>query len=222
SRMYMLAPDIVAEARGLPNAISGTGLALVLMLWALGWWGHRCWIVRAATIAAGVFALAGGPLSNVQPLVVAVLLALAVGVLALSLVRLVVFAAGGLVAWMAVHAALPSFQEPLICFLAGGIVGILLFRSCTMALTSFARPLLMGSSALCLADRVGKLTAAEWSARHAVLLNWACAGVAVLGWLVQFLLARWRHRREQQRREEYQKAREKERRWRRRPWWVKM
>jgi hypothetical protein len=200
--MHLLAPDILAEARGLSPAISGAGLAVGMALWLLGWWGHRFWIVLGTTVAAGVYSLTAGPVAGVQPLVIALLIAVSAGALALPLSRVLAFAAGGLAVWFLVHASVPSLDEPLICFLAGGLLGLVLFRFWTMALTSFAGTLLMGYCGLCLADWIGKLDAVDWSTRHQALLNWSCAGVAALGWLVQFLLERRRERSQRQKKEE--------------------
>jgi hypothetical protein len=82
-----------------------------------------------------------------------------------------------------------------------------------MALTSLLGTLLMAYAGLCLADQLGTLNGVAWAKAHAGLLNWGCAGTALAGWVVQFLEARWRARREQRRREhEAQKrAKEKER-----------
>jgi MFS family permease len=231
--MQLLAPDILAEARGLPVSISGTGLALGLALWLSGWRGHRFWIVLATTLLAGIFGLASGPAPGAQPLVSAVLLAVGAGVLALYLSRVVAFVAGGLALWVAVHAAAPAWDQPLACFVAGGLVALVLFRSCIMVLTSLAGTLLMAYSGFCLADRLGKLDAVAWTGKHALWLNWACVGLALLGWLVQFLMDRRRRQREEaQKAEEQQiiaKAREKEKeakksekekgKARPKPWW---
>src|SRR5262245_62182233 len=112
--MRFLDPDILAEAQGLPLAVTATGLLLGVLLWALGWWGHRFWIVLATTVTAGVVGLSAGQVTGLQPVVVALLLAVAAGALALPLSRLVVFAATGLAAWLVVHALIPALQEPLI------------------------------------------------------------------------------------------------------------
>ncbi len=192
--MQLLAPDILTEARGLSVSLSATGIGVGLLLWLLGWWGHRFWIVLAGTVAAGVLGLFSGPAQGVQPMVAALLLALAAGLLALALVRILAFTAGGIAAMMAVQALAPNWQGPLVCFLAGGLIGVLLFRVWTMALTSLAGTLLMGYSGLCLAEQLGKLDAAVVTGKSPVLLNWACLGVALLGLVVQFLLDRWRIR----------------------------
>jgi hypothetical protein len=212
--MPMLAPDILTEARGLPVALSGTGVTLGLALWGCGWSFHRFWIVLATTLLAGTLVLASGPVAGAQPLVAAVLLAVGAGALALHLSRVIAFACGGLALAAAVHAALPSWEQPLPCFVAGGLIALLLFRPCIMVLTSLGGTLLMGYSALLLADRLGKLDAVAWSGRHAGWLNWACVGVMLAGWLLQHTVERRRGERDQQRKEaEAQilaKAREKE------------
>jgi hypothetical protein len=59
-----------------------------------------------------------------------------------------------------------------------------------MGVTSFAGTVLILYSTLWLLDGRGKLDAADWSAKRQVLLNWTCAGIALLGFLVQFLLER--------------------------------
>jgi len=192
--MHLVAPDILAEARGLSVALSGTGVAVGLLLWLLGWRGHRFWIVLAATVTAGVVGLCSGSAYGAQPLVAALLLAVAAGALALALVRVVAFVAGGVAAWMAVHAVLPSWDEPVVTFLSGGLVGLALFRVWTMALTSLSGTLLIAYSSLCLLDRLDKLDAAAWADGHATALDWACLATAAVGLVVQFVLDRRRQR----------------------------
>src|SRR5262249_32353625 len=88
-----------------------------------------------------------------------------------------------------------DLQGQLICLLAGGLVGLLLFRIWMMALTSLLGTLLMGYAGLCLADHFGRLDCVAWSEQNAALLNGACGVGALLGLLVQFLLDRRRKRR---------------------------
>src|SRR5262245_26350969 len=228
--MRFLDPDILAEAQGLPLAVTATGLLLGVLLWAFGWWGHRFWIVLATTVAAGVIGLSAGPISGLQPLVVALLLAVAAGILALPLSRLVVFVCTGLGLWVSVHAMIPGLQEPLICFLVGGLVGLVLFRFWTMVLTSFLGTLLIGYSSLLLAERFGKLNTGDWADVNSAWLNWAVAGAVLLGWVVQFVLERRRILMEIKRQEEEEKARHKEKekqkerekaeKFKKRTWWA--
>lgn len=203
--MHLLAPDILEEARGLPVTLSGAGVILGLALWATGWRLHRFWVVLTTTLVAGIAGLASGPAHGSQPLVSAVLLAIGAGALALYLSRVVAFAAGGVALWVGVHAAFPTWDQPLACFIAGGLLALLMYRSCIMSASSLAGSLLAGYSGLCLLDRLGKLDAVAWSGKHAGWLNWACVALALLGWLVQLLMDRRRSELE-----EAQKAQEKE------------
>jgi hypothetical protein len=192
--MRLLAPDLLVEARELSAAVTGTGLALGVLLWWLGWRAHRFWVVLSATFAGGVAGLASSPAYEVQPLVAGLLAAVAAGVLALALVRVLAFAAGGLAACLLVHALAPAWDQPLVSILVGGLLGVYLFRLGMMALTSVVGTLLVAYCALCLLDRLGTLNAASWAEGHAPLLNWLCGCGAVLGVLAQFLIERRRHR----------------------------
>jgi hypothetical protein len=207
--MQLVAPDILIEARGLPVGVCASAFALGLALWTLGWWRHRFWIVLCTTLLAGTFGLAAGPSSGLQPMVAAVFLAIAAGALALPLSRLLAFAAGGLALWIAVHAALPAWDEPLLCFLVGGLLGLVLFRHSTMLVTSLAGTLLMAYSSLCLIDRLGKLDAVVWSGKQTLLLNWVCVGLTGAGWVIQLVIDRWQRRRQQAKEEEVAQLRAK-------------
>jgi hypothetical protein len=197
--MQFLAPDILAEARDLSTAVCVAGLVLGLLLWLWGWRGHRFWVVLSATVTAGVLGLYSGPDLGMQRLVAGLLLAVAAGALALALVRLIAFAAGGLVTWLVVRAVAPGWddlQGQLICLLAGGLVGLLLFRVWMMALTSAIGTVLMGYAGLCLAQHLGQLDCVAWSEENAGLLNVGGAAVALLGLAVQLLLDRRRRLRD--------------------------
>ena len=193
--MQLVWPEVLAEVRGLSVTVCGAGLALGFLLWLFGWLGHRFWIVLLATAGAGVLGLYLNPVFGAGSLLVGLLLAVAGGVLALSLVRVVAFAAGGLALWLTIRATIPAWNEPLVCFLVGGLAGVLLFRLWTMALTSFAGTILMAYFGLSLAERLAKLESAALVETRVVLLNWVLAGVALVGLGLQLLLDRWRVRR---------------------------
>src|SRR5207244_2392923 len=168
------APDILEAAQGLSVTLSIVVLGLGFLIWLLGWRGHRFWIVLAATAGAGILGLSPGPVSRVPPLVAGLLLAVAAGALALALVRVVAFAAGGFATWSLLHAFLPGWDEPLVCFLLGGLTALLLFRAWTMALSSLIGTLLMAYSGLCLAYRIGNVDVVALAQNRTVLLNWVC------------------------------------------------
>jgi hypothetical protein len=188
--MQMVDAEILAAAQGLSPALYAIGLVLGLSLWTFGWKWHRFWTVLAITVAAGVYGLSdAAPAMRAQPLVAGLLLALAAGMLALSLARMLAFGAGGFAALLAQEMWAPAWDQPLVCFLIGGILGLLLFRLWLMALTSLGGTLLMAYSGLCLAQLLFRFDAVAWSDNSPKLLNWACGGVALTGVLVQYLLA---------------------------------
>jgi MFS family permease len=199
--MHLLAPDLLADARELSSSVTAVGLGLGLVLWLLGWRGHRFWIVLSATLAGGIAGLASSPAYGVQPLVAGLLAAVAGGVLALALVRVVAFAAGGLAATLLIHVLSPSWNQPLISVLVGGLLGVYFFRLGMMIVTSTLGTFLIGYCALSLLDRFGILNAVAWADGHAVLVNWLCGSGSVLGVLTQFLLERRRLRIQRQREE---------------------
>jgi hypothetical protein len=188
--MPVLAPDILKEAQGLSIALMATIFGLGTLVWSLGWRAHRFWIVLATTAGAGILGLSLDLNSRAPSLVAGLLLALAAGALALALARLVAFAAGGLALWSLLHALLPGWADPLVCFLLGGLAALLLFRLWTMALTSLTGTLLMGYSGLCLAGRIGNVDIVALAENRALLLNCCCGLVTLAGLAIQFLLDR--------------------------------
>jgi hypothetical protein len=192
--METVAPDIVADVRQLSAIFPVLGLLIGLVLWLAGWWTHRFWVVLGMTVLGGIVGLHQAAVLQTQPLVAALGVGLAAGMLALTLVRIGAFVAGGYAALLLVHAWSPSWDQPFISFLAGGLLGWLLVRYWTMVLTSLTGVLLILYSVLALADKFGKLDAVLWSERNAVTLNAVCAAMTLGGFLVQFV-ADWLRKR---------------------------
>jgi len=193
--MSILDPEILQELSGLSVGLCIAGAVVGLLLWLTGWWLHRFWIVLATTALAGILGLVSGSVHGVQALIAAVLLAVAAGILALALIRLVAFAAGGAAACFLLQKLSPSSgPEPLVPFLSGGLLALYLFRLWTMTLTRFAGTVLMGYFGLCLANQMGKLDAVLLAQEKAELLNLACAVGALFGVLAQFVVERRRAR----------------------------
>ena len=189
--MVLVSPDILADACGLSLGLMLLAVPAGLALWLLGWWCHRFWVVLLTTQLAGVWGLHSAPAWEAPPLVAAVLLALSAGVLALALVRLIAFGAGGLAGMLLVQAAYPSLHQPLLVFLISGLLCLVLFRPCMMALTSLAGALLLTWAALMLLNYYSLVNAPVWSEQSAVLLNWIAGLLALVGLGVQFLLDRY-------------------------------
>ncbi len=197
--MVLVAPDILEEVRQLPWYLPAFGAALGLLLWLFGGRGHRFWLVLLTTVAGGVLGLHFGAAYDMQPLVAGLLLAVAAGALALSLARVVLFVIGGAACVWLTHTLAPVLDAPAVCFLVGGLLGVLLYKVWVTALSSLAGTLLLAYSILGLLGGLGVCDAAGWAGEQTAVLNWACGAFAVLGLLAQLLLERRRLRRQQKR-----------------------
>jgi hypothetical protein len=200
--MQFVSPDLLNEARGLSLTASGIGLGVGALVWMLGGWSHRFWLVLLITLGAGVYGLSIGDAFNVQPLVAALLFAVAAGTLALSLVRVTAFLAGGMAACILAEQLVPKWNEPFIFFFVGGFLALFLLRFWLMVLSSLIGTLLMAYSLLWLLDTMGKMDAVGFATAKPVLLNWCCGGVALLGLVFQVAIERRRRRKERGREEE--------------------
>ncbi len=188
--MELIVPEILAEARHLSWPILLAGLVLGLVLWLAGWWTYRFWVALVTTVAAGVLGLYESNLFQMQPLLAALLLAIAAGLLALSLMRLFAFVVAGVGFLALAKVVAPSVEAPWVCFLAGGILAIILFRPWMMALTSFGGAVLVLYISMCLLEQLFLGDCAHWGRAHGILLNWLCVLGTGLGAIVQFLIHR--------------------------------
>lgn len=188
--MSLMDQDILADVVQLSPGLLGLGVGLGLSLWLFGWRWHRFWIVLATTVAAGLVGLWHGERFHAQPLVAAPLLALAAGVLALALVRLLAFLTGGIAGLLFLQSALPQWNQPLACFIISGLIGLVLFRLCWMGLTSLGGTLLLAYSGLAMGHHYQALDALLWTQQTGALLSWILGGAAGLGLAFQFLLDR--------------------------------
>jgi hypothetical protein len=196
--MYLVAPDILADACGLSLPLIVLACGSGLALWLFGWWSHRFWVVLITTILGGVFGLYEAAAFQAQPVVASVLLAVAAGMLALALVRLLAFLAGGLAGLLLIQAVYPALNQPLIGFVSCGLVCLLLFRLCMMALTSFSGALLLHYATLMLLNHYGVMDAVAWTGQAGTLVNWTCGGTAFAGFAFQFSFDRWRRRKDRE------------------------
>jgi hypothetical protein len=136
------------------------------------------------------------PSNHLQPVIAALLLSFAVGVLALALIRVVAFAAGGIASWLMVHyLAPPGWDDPVLCFVVGGLIGLGSFRLWTMVLTSFCGVILLAYFGLSLADHCDKLNAVSLSEGNPTLISWICLAGAVVGVVLQMTWERQASRR---------------------------
>lgn len=188
--MQLILPDVLTAARGLSPGAAGFLLLVGLLLWAVGWRWHRFWVVFGITLTAGLIGLTAGQSAGGQVMVVGVLLAVAAGMLALELAKILAFVTGGVAAWAAAQAVLPQVQELWAVFLSGGLIGVVLYQLWTMLTTSFLGVLVTWHAGFVLAEQFAKgFDAAKWVGDHAAALNGGVAVVAILGVLVQRLTA---------------------------------
>jgi uncharacterized membrane protein YccC len=124
--------------------------------------------------------------------VAGLLAALAAGFLGLELARLLAFAGGGAVAGLLVQTFLPTLHEPLLAFLAGGLLAVVLFRLWMLGLTSFLGALVMVYTVMALLGRWTHLDAAAVVARSVGLLNGVVIVTALAGLVVQAKFDSWK------------------------------
>jgi hypothetical protein len=196
--LKLLTPDILELTRELSLPVLGVALLVGLFLWLFGGTTHRFWMALVVTLAAGLVGLYYGPDHELQPLVAGLLLALAAGALSLSLVRIALFVASG-VAALALCRSLATGWNEIVCFLAGGLIGVLLYRPWVTLLSAFTGSLLMGYATLSLLERTGKVPSTELAGTHGPLFNWAIAGWTGMGLLAQYLISRRRKRKQEAR-----------------------
>ena len=204
--MELVSPDILEVARGVSPVLLVGFVLLGGWLWLFGGRTHRFWMVLLITLLIGIWGLYTGPEYGMQPLVAGLLIAIAAGALALSLMRLLFFVgAGFLTLWLARSVA-PGWNEALPCFLAGGLLGAFLFHLWVTALASLLGTLFLLYASLSLTARFSSLDVVAWAGRNGPLLNWACAVLTVLGILVQFLMQRRSARVQHEKAEQKEKA----------------
>ena len=136
-----------------------------------------------------------------QPLVAALLLALAAGSLALALARIAVFVAGGITGLFIVRSLANGWND-YMCFLSGGLLGIALFPVWIAVLSSTAGSVLMAYGGVGLLDVWFRLDSPRWAERNAPLINWGVAAWVILGMFLQFALERKHKKGKEARKEE--------------------
>ncbi len=193
--MSLISADILGDLCGLSLGLIIAILPIGLLLWLFGWWSHRFWIVLTTTVLAGVFGLLEATSWGVQPILIAVLLAIAAGVMALALVRLITFAVGGLASIYLIQFLFPSLGQHAVVFLVGGLLCLLLFRWYFMALTSFLGTLLVAYGTLAILHYHEMFDALAWATESATLLSILCGAATLIGFIFQLMFDRRQARR---------------------------
>lgn len=187
--MHFLDPDILDLTRQLSPPVNAVAALVGALLWLFGAYSHRFWLAMVVTVTAGVVGLYLGRDFGVQPLVAALLLALAAGVLSLALARITLFLAGGLAALLLARAFGLGWNE-FVCFVAGGLAGVCFYRLWIMGVSSLVGTVLASYAILGLLDSLARVDSVAWVGRCGPLLNWGLAAAIVAGVIFQFVLDR--------------------------------
>lgn len=183
--MVLVAPDILAEVLRLSFGAQMLGLALGVALWMTGWMKRNFWIALAATAGFGLYGLQLGRATGTHPLVTALLLGISAGILAYELSRLIAFVTGGLAAALLVQAFVPTLHEPLLVYLVGGLVCVLVYKLWLLALFGFGGAMLLIYCGLPLVSKFLGANPLALAAQKTNLLNWVVVGGTGLGMYLQ-------------------------------------
>ncbi len=197
--MLLIAPDILAEARGLSPVLSAFGIVFGASIWLCGWRWHRFWVVISVTVIAGLIGLQTGRSSGGHIMAMGILLAISAGLLAIELARVFAFIAAGSAVWLAASLVFPKGQEFWVAFFIGGLFGVLLYRFWTMLLTSFVGIVFGTHALLCFLEGLFTFYPDEFAVKYALVLNGGVFAFTVLGLIVQSWLERWQNRRDKRR-----------------------
>jgi hypothetical protein len=183
--MVLVAPDILSEVLRLSFGAQIIGLALGLGLWLTGWMRRNFWVAFAVTAGFGLYGLQLGRMTGAHPLVTALLLGISAGILAAELSRLLAFVTGGLTVAILLHNFIPNFPEPLLAYLAGGLICVLLYKFWLLAVFGFAGSMLVVHCGMPLVSKFLGVNPLQLAAQKAPLLNVVVLGGAALGMFMQ-------------------------------------
>ncbi|HQR08866.1 MAG TPA: hypothetical protein PLN21_18745 [Gemmatales bacterium] len=192
--MQLLSPEVLADVLELPVAamlvMVGLGMALALT----GWRWHRFWLTICVSMVSGVVGLRQATAWGIeQPVLAGVLLAAAAGCLALSLARVGLFLAYGLVTWYAMKRLAPPYAIPAICICLGGLFSVLFYRFCVVLLTSLVGSLLLAYGGMAYAQLQNWFPMVTWLKEQPLAAHGAFAAVCGFTLFVQLYL--WRRAR---------------------------
>jgi hypothetical protein len=196
--MQLVTVDLLTDVCELSALPAVVALLVGGVLWLAGWWSHRFWVVLAITVLAGTYGLNQAPALHAPALPTAILMALSAGILGLALIRVVAFVAAGLALVLLTQEFWPGLNQPMLVFLASGLVCLFLFRLCLTALTATVGAVLMMYATLALVGRYGGQDAVALLERAPSLYNGAAWLLALVGFSIQVY---W-HRRAAQRQQE--------------------
>jgi hypothetical protein len=189
--MHFLDAEIFSEVVKLSNP---TLIAIVLcglLLWSAGYLTHKFWVVFLATAGAGVLGFDKGPDFGIQGVFAALLFGISAGILALSIIRVVVFVFGGCTGIVVGNVLMPAGDAWLACLLIGGIAALLLYPFWFTALSSLLGTLASAYGIIAILDKLNALDSSNIVDKHAGLVDVICIGFVVFGTIIQYFLTKY-------------------------------
>lgn len=183
--MTLVAPDILAEVLRLSFGAQVLGLALGMALWMTGWMKRNFWVALTVTTGFGLYGLHLGRASGTHPLVTALLLGICAGLLAAELGRLIAFVTGGLAVAVLLQNFVPNFPEPLLAYLTGGLICVLLYKVWLLTVFGFAGALLIVYCGLPVVSRFLGVNPLVLATQKPTLLNYVILGGTAAGMYIQ-------------------------------------
>ncbi len=197
--MQLIGPDILTDLKELALGWPIAGAVLGFSVYLTGWKWHRFWIAFSLTGLGGIIGLlaASGPgadgsvSAGHNVLAAAMLLAIAVGLLAQELARILMFLVGGVAVCYGVQQVLPNAQALGVIFLVGGLSTILLYRFWIIAFSSAFGALIFWHCALVILGEVLAKDMVTFAENYRLQCNAGIVVATILGMMAQMSLARW-------------------------------
>jgi hypothetical protein len=199
--VQLIAPEIVAEVGRLSRSGVFAGFALGLAIWATGWMRRTFWVSLAVTVGFGLFGLQIGREAGTHPLVTALLLGISAGALAVELGRLIAFVSGGLATAITIQTFVPSFPEPLLAYLAGGLACVVMYKVWMLAVFGFVGSMTLAYTGLVLAAMFLRLDVMTLTKTKAPIVTGAVLVATLLSMVFQSRFEVWWQTREERNKE---------------------
>lgn len=189
--MHFLDPDIFSEVIKLSTPTLIAILLCGLLLWSAGYLTHKFWVVFLATAGAGVLGFDKGPDFGIQGIFAALLFGISAGILALSIIRVVVFVLGGCTGLIIGNLFMPAGDAWLACLLVGGIAALLLYPFWFTAFSSLLGTLASAYGIIAILDKVKALDSSLIVDKQAGLIDVICIGFVIFGTIIQYFLTKY-------------------------------
>ena len=203
--MHFLDAEIFSEVLKLSMPSLVVLFCCGFFLWSAGYLTHKFWVVFLATASAGILGFDKGPDFGIQGVFAALLFGISAGVLALSIIRVVVFALGGLTGLLFANVMMPAGDAWIACFLLGGILALLLYPFWFTAFSSLLGTLAAAYAVIAVLDRFKLTESSLIIFKHAGVVDVVCIGFVIFGTIIQYFLTRyfrkrkWRIQQEEER-----------------------